>query len=190
MAVVRHCSNGVRVNGPRKAAVGIAVAALVAAGLIAASAAATGRTEKSVSTLNHQVLRAINRFRIAHGLAVLRESSALDRSARQHSFEMGRDGYFAHSSADGTSFWRRIRRYYAAKHSSYWSVGENLVWRSPSLSTGKAMSLWISSPPHLKNLLTPQWRRLGVSAVRVVHAPGTFGGRTAILITTDFGVRR
>ena len=61
------------------------------------------------------MLAAVNSFRVAHGLAALRESAALDRSARQHSLEMGRVGYFATSSADGTAFWKRIRRYYSAQ---------------------------------------------------------------------------
>jgi uncharacterized protein YkwD len=120
----------------------------------------------------------------------LRESGALDRSARQHSLEMGRLGYFAHSSADGTVFWKRIRRYYPARNASYWSVGENLVWRAPSLSSAKAMSLWIASPPHLANLLSKQWRQIGISAVAVARAPGVYGGMHAIIITTDFGARR
>jgi uncharacterized protein YkwD len=183
-------SNGVRVNGARTARLAIALVALVATGILAASALATSSSEKSLGTLNHQVLAAVNRFRAAHGLVALRESRGLDRSARQHSLEMGRDGYFGHSSADGTSFWQRIRRYYSAKHSSYWSVGENLVWASPSLSAAKAMSLWIASPPHLKNLLTAQWRQIGVSAVSVDNAPGVYHGLHAIIITTDFGVRR
>jgi uncharacterized protein YkwD len=120
----------------------------------------------------------------------LRESAALDRSARGHSLEMGRLGYFAHDSADGTSFWHRIQRYYPRRGSSYWSVGENLVWRSPNLSAAKAMNLWIASPPHLANLLSKQWRQIGVSAVGVAHARGVYGGRRVTIITADFGVRR
>ena len=166
------------------------VAALAAAGFLAASALATGRSERSMKTLNQQVLAAVNTLRVAHGLVPLRESSALDRSARQHSLEMGRRGYFAHSSADGTVFWRRIQHYYPAKNFSYWSVGENLVWRSPSLSAAGALSLWIASPPHLANLLSTQWRQIGVSAVSVANGPGVYGGRHAVIITTDFGVRR
>jgi uncharacterized protein YkwD len=168
----------------------LVVAVLVATAFLADSALATSHSEQNLVTLNHQVLAAVNRFRAAHGLVMLRESAALDRSARQHSAEMGRRGYFAHSSADGTAFWRRIRRFYTAKDYSYWSVGENLVWESPSLSAGGAMKLWIGSPPHLKNLLTPQWRQIGVSAVGVAHALGVYGGRRVVIITTDFGVRR
>jgi uncharacterized protein YkwD len=119
----------------------------------------------------------------------LRESAALDHSARQHSLEMGRVGYFDHPSANGTSFWKRIRRYYTAQGYSYWSVGENLLWASPSESAAGAMKLWIASPPHLKNLLATQWRQVGVSAVTVAGAPGVYNGRRVTIITTDFGVR-
>lgn len=162
---------------------------VAAAGVLVASATATSRSETSLRTLNHEVLAAVNDFRAAHGLGKLHESRALDRSARQHSLEMGKDGYFAHPSADGTSFWKRIQHYYVARHYAYWSVGENLLWSSPSVSAAGAMKLWIGSPEHLANLLTPRWRELGVSAVSVAHAPGVFGGRRVVIITTDFGDR-
>lgn len=190
MAVLPDCADGVRVNGKRALGVALAVAALATAALLAESALATSRSERNLRTLNHQVLAAVNKFRAAHGLVALHESAGLDRSARQHSLEMGRLGYFAHSSADGTVFWRRIRHYYSARGHSYWSAGENLLWESPSVGAAGALKLWIASPPHLKNLLAPQWRQLGISAVHVVRAPGVFHGRTVTIITTDFGVRR
>jgi uncharacterized protein YkwD len=140
--------------------------------------------------MNRQVLAAVNQFRAAHGLGRLRESKALDRSARQHSLEMGRDGYFGHSSANGTAFWRRIQRYYRTGRSSYWAVGENLLWAAPTVSAGRAMKMWIASPEHLRNLLTSQWRQIGISAVHVVRAPGVYHGMRVTIITTDFGVRR
>lgn len=190
MAVLSDSRNRVCVSGSKAFRLGLTIAALASTAFLADSALATSRSEKSLPTLNHQVLSAVNRFRAAHGLVALRESGGLDRSARQHSLEMGRRGYFAHSSADGTSFWRRIQHSYPQKGSSYWSVGENLVWRSSSLSAVRAMNMWIASPPHLKNLLTPQWRQIGISAVRVAHASGVFGASAVIIVTTDFGVRR
>jgi len=190
MTVLPDCVDGDRVSGKRALRLALGLAALVAAALLADSALATSRSERNLQTLNHQVLAAVNKFRASRGLVALHESAGLDRSARQHSLEMGRLGYFAHSSADGTVFWRRIQHYYSAQGHSYWSVGENLLWESPSVGAAGAMELWIASPPHLKNLLTPQWRQLGVSAVRVVGAPGVFQGRTVTIITTDFGVRR
>jgi len=190
MAHLPDCGNRVGVSRAVALRFVLAVAALVASALLADSALATSRSERNLTTLNHQVLVAVNRFRDAHGLVALRESGALDRSARQHSLEMGRLGYFAHSSHDGTAFWKRIQKYYAARNYSHWSVGENLVWRSPSLSAAGALSLWIASPPHLANLMSTQWRQIGVSAVSVANGPGVYGGRNAIIITTDFGVRR
>ena len=183
-------SNRVGVNGRRAFRFALVLAVVAAAAFLVDSALATSRSERNLGTLNHQVLAAINRFRGAHGLAALREAASLDRSARQHSLEMGGLGYFAHSSADGTVFWRRIRRYYSAGGHSYWSVGENLVWRAPSLSAAAALKLWIGSPPHLANLLSRQWRQIGISAVSVGHAPGVYGGQRVIIVTTDFGFRR
>jgi uncharacterized protein YkwD len=190
MAILSDRSNRVGVHGRWALRLALALAALAAAVLLAESALATSRSERKLGTMNHQVLAAVNRFRVAHGLVPLRESAGLDRSARRHSLEMGRLGYFAHFSADGTVFWRRIRRYYPSGGHSYWSVGENLAWRAPSLSADGAMKLWIGSPPHLKNLLSPQWRRIGISAVSVGHAPDAYGGQHAVIVTTDFGVRR
>lgn len=190
MALHPDYRNGVAVTRARTLCVMLAVAALIGAARFAHPASATSRSEKSLTTLSHQVVAAVNRFRAAHGLGALRESSALDSSARQHSLEMGRLGYFAHSSHDGTAFWKRIQHYYTAKGHRYWSVGENLVWASPSMTVAGAMKQWTLSAPHLRNLLTARWRDVGVSAVRVVDAPGYFHGMTVVIITNDFGVRR
>jgi uncharacterized protein YkwD len=189
MAHFSDSRNRVRVSRTRALRFAVALATLAATALLTGSALATGRSERNLTALNHQVLAAVNRFRVAHGLVALRESTGLDRSARQHSLEMGRVGYFGHSSANGTVFYRRIQHYYGRRGYSYWIVGENLVWAAPSLSATTAMNMWIASPEHLKNLLTPQWRRLGVSAVAVAHAPGVYGGRRVVIITTDFGAR-
>jgi uncharacterized protein YkwD len=168
----------------------LAFALIVAVAILADSALASSRSETNLQTLNHKVLASVNRFRVAHGRAALHESAALDKAARHHSLEMGRRGYFSHSSADGMQFWQRIRHFYPAHGFSYWSAGENLVWASPSLSAGGAMRLWISSPPHLANLLSRQWRQIGISAVGVARAPRVYRNRRVTIITADFGVRR
>lgn len=178
------------VNGRRGLRFALAFAALVAIAFLADSALASSRSETSLKTLNSKVLASVNQFRARHGLAALHESQALDRSARQHSLEMGRLGYFGHSSADGAQFWQRIRHFYSAHGYSYWSAGENLVWASPSLRAGAALNLWIASPPHRANLLSRRWRQIGISAVGVTRAPGVYGGRRVTIITADFGVRR
>jgi uncharacterized protein YkwD len=178
------------VTGSRVSRLWIAALVLAAAGTIAASAAATSHSATSLQAVNRGLLAAVNAFRVAHHLAPLRESPALDRSAHAHSAEMGRAGYFGHPSADGTSFWRRIQHYYGARNYSYWSVGENLLWHASTVNSVAAMKMWIASPEHLRNLLAPQWREIGVSAVHVVGAPGAFHGLTVTIVTTDFGARR
>jgi uncharacterized protein YkwD len=171
-------------------ATALAIAALAAGGTVAGPARASARTETSLRGLNRQLLAAVNTFRAAHHLAPLRESRALDHSARQHSLEMGRDGYFGHASADGTVFWRRIKQYYGSRNHTFWSVGENLLWAAPSVGAKQALALWIASPEHLRNLLTPRWREIGISAVHVSSAPGVFQGKPVTIVTTDFGVRK
>jgi uncharacterized protein YkwD len=190
MAVAADRGNGGRVNDGRAARLVLALVVLVATGLLAASALARSRAETGLPTLKRQILAAVNHFRVAHGLVRLREAAALDNSARQHSLEMGHVGYFSHPSADGTSFWRRIRHYYTVGEYGYWSVGENLLWASPSVSARHAMKLWVASPEHLRNLMSAQWRQIGISAVRVSNAPGVFHGLPVTIVTTDFGVRR
>jgi uncharacterized protein YkwD len=178
------------VVGSKPLRLALALLVVTAAGAVATSAGATTRSETQLSTLDHQVLAAINAFRVEHHLVPLEESPNLAQSARQHSLEMGSDGYFAHPSANGTAFWKRIERYFASRRYAYWSVGENLLWSSPDVDVATAMKMWIASPEHLKNLLTPSWRRIGVSAVHVVDAPGVYHGLPVTIITTDFGVRR
>ena len=103
---------------------------------------------------------------------------------------MARVGYFAHASANGGAFDKRIARFYPMGSHSYWGVGENLVFAEPDLSADEAVKLWIHSPEHLKNLLAPSWREIGISAVHVDSAPGPYRDGPATIVTADFGVRR
>jgi uncharacterized protein YkwD len=152
--------------------------------------AAPEHQTRSLSALEQGVLADLNGLRKEHGLAPLRVSASLSAAARQHSSEMGARGYFSHSSANGASFDKRISRYYPMGRSRYWSVGENLLWSSPDVDAGGALEMWWNSPEHRKNMLTARWREIGISAVHVAAAPGTYGGREVTIVTTDFGVRR
>jgi uncharacterized protein YkwD len=151
--------------------------------------ASSQRPATSLSSLEQGVLTDINTLRKQHGLAPLRLSASLSAAARQHSAEMAARGYFSHDSVNGSSFDRRIARYYPMGRSHYWSVGENLLWSSPDVDAGSALNMWWNSPEHRKNMLTARWREIGVSAVHVAAAPGTYAGREVTIVTTDFGVR-
>jgi uncharacterized protein YkwD len=169
-----------------------AIAAVVLAAGIAAGAAsaAPSRPAASLVSLDRAVLGNINAYRAANHLAPLRLSASLTAAARTHSLQMEADGYFAHNSADGTAFWKRIESFYPEGGFGYWSVGENLLWSSPDVDAEKVLDMWIASPEHRKNMLDPQWREIGVSAVHSESAPGVYHGLTVTIVTTDFGVRR
>jgi uncharacterized protein YkwD len=164
---------------------------LLAALAVAAPAGAAGPTEiESLDPLNDAIVARINVIRAAHGLAPMRASVRLERSAQRHSRAMGTFGFFAHESRDGTTFWQRIKRDYPKGGYDVWSVGENIEFSSDELDAAAAVSMWMASPPHRKALLEPTWREIGVSALRVTRAPGVYEGDDVTLVTADFGVRR
>src|SRR3954462_762270 len=171
------------------------ISLLLAAALVsavgAASATASPRTPAAaLSPLESGVLVDINAFRSQHGLARLRLNTKLTAAARAHSTQMAADGYFAHESADGSPFWRRVQSFYASSPWRFWAVGENLLWSAPSIDPRGALKLWLASPEHRKNLMNRRWREIGVSAVHAAAAPGMYKGMDVTIVTTDFGVRR
>jgi uncharacterized protein YkwD len=136
------------------------------------------------------LLAAINNFRGRRGLRPLLRSNGLRAAAAHHSYNMVRIGFFDHASPNGAPFWRRIQRHYPARGFRRWSVGENILYGSPSLSVAEALSEWVNSPPHRANLVSRTWREAGVSAVFSVPAPGVFDNLPTTVVTLDFGVRR
>jgi uncharacterized protein YkwD len=143
----------------------------------------------SLASLQSGVLVGLNQIRLSHGLVPLRLNAALSGAARQHSAEMLADGYFAHSSADGSAFWKRIQRYYPAANYRSWTVGENLLWDGGALDARGALALWMASPEHRANILDARWREIGIAALYEPDAPGAFGGNSVTLVATDFGAR-
>jgi uncharacterized protein YkwD len=173
----------------------LVAAAVSLSGALGASAApsktALPDMARSVA-FESNVLSALNEVRRANGLTALQLSVPLSRAAAQHNQEMAVRGYFEHSSADGTAFWQRIRRYYPVLSGRAWSVGENLAWIAygQEANAAEAMRLWMASPEHRANILTARWREVGVAATVAASAPGVFNGSSVLLIGTDFGVRR
>lgn len=152
----------------------------------AAAGARRTAAKPTLSTVGRDVLDRINAVRARHGLRPLVLSRGLMAAARQHSLEMVRQGYFAHESADGSSFDRRIRRYYRRLR----SAGENIAFGCPDLGAEEAMKLWMESAGHRRNILDPRWREIGISIVHVDSAPGPdYRGDPTTVATTDFGRR-
>jgi uncharacterized protein YkwD len=149
----------------------------------------TNAARVHLSTLESQLLGQINNLRARHGLRRLRLSHGLTTAAVQHSASMAQKGYFAHESADGSSFFRRIAYYYPYRGYSRWSAGENILYSTPDIDSGAALRLWLNSPEHRANLLSRSWREIGLGAFHSTSAPGVYNGDAVTVVTADFGVR-
>jgi len=150
--------------------------------------AATTATER-LGLLDQGVLAAVNRTRSERGLRPFVLSKELQSAARSHSRSMLEQGFFAHESAGGASFSKRIRAFYRSAGYMSWSVGENLLSSSSDVSAQAAIDAWLASPGHRENMLSPAWREVGIGALRTRSAGGEFGGKPTWVITMDFGVR-
>jgi uncharacterized protein YkwD len=139
--------------------------------------------------MEQELLSAINAVRVRRGLRPFRASRRLAAAAVAHSSQMVTRGFFEHSSANGTPFWRRIARFYPARGYRDWSVGENLATGSPGLAANEALDEWLKSPPHRANLFDRGWREAGIGAVFASTAPGCFHGSPTMVVTLDFGER-
>lgn len=172
----------------------LALVGTISAVSIATATAALARPAQrgaltAVPALNASIVARVNAIRTARGLPRLAVSVGLGAAARLHSRQMAQSGLFQHESPDGTSFDQRVRHFYGSGGFRNWSVGETLVWQSPSANAAQVVAAWLASPPHREILLDRTFREIGVSAVQDSDAPGDFEGLAATIVTADFGFR-
>jgi uncharacterized protein YkwD len=157
----------------------------------AAAARPTAPAGKStvLTAYASNVYSRINSLRGARGLRPLRMSRGLTAAAMYHTNQMGIRGFFEHESANGAPFWKRIERFYPGLAGRGWSVGENILWGSPDISPAGAVREWMLSPSHRENLLSREWREIGIAAIHFTSAPGEYEGQPVTIVTADFGAR-
>jgi uncharacterized protein YkwD len=170
------------------------LAVLLATAFVATAPAWAGpsggaRQLTAAPSLDVGLLSAVNDIRAERGLRPVRLSPQLSAAARLHSMEMANSGSFRHESPNGEAFWKRIKRFYDSKGFRTWSVGENILWASPDVTSSGAVELWLDSPRHREILLSPRWSEVGLSAVHAMSAPGEFEGLEVTIVTADFGAR-
>lgn len=161
-------------------------------GSTAAPAGAAGTTstaKERLQAIELSIVARLNATRAARGLRPLALSVDLQSAALAHSRSMLDNGYFEHESRDGSPFSLRLRRFYSPAGFRSWSVGENLLYTTGDPNAAKVVKAWLASPPHRDNLLSPQWREVGVGAVHAGSAGGAFGGSNTVVVTMDFGAR-
>ena len=167
----------------------VLVLALLTGSLVAASPAGAV-TVRSDDRLERNVLARVNVVRKNHGLKALTARPRLQNAANAHAGNMARNGYFAHEWSDGASFGRWIRRFWPGPGFRSWSAGENLYWEGPSTTARRVVRAWLNSPGHRKNMLSRNWRYLGVGAVKAIDPGGAYARvDTAFIVALELGNR-
>lgn len=121
--------------------------------------------------LEAEMLRLVNKERVAAGLRPLVPDPELTEVARGHSSDMFARGYFAHDTPEGRDPFDRIRE----GGVTFLTAGENLALaRSvPIAHTGL-----MNSPGHRANILRPQFGRVGIGVMD--------GGMRGLMVTQNF----
>lgn len=145
--------------------------------------------ETELTTLKGEIRTAINTYRAANNRGSLNFSSGLNASTRQHTFDMGRKGYNDHNTPGGWTWLQRIKYYYPKCSYSYYTVGENILFNTPDIDAATVVKWWKGDQVHKYNMLNPNWRQIGISAVHFTDAPGVYGGYDVTIVTADFGAR-
>ena len=107
-------------------------------------------------------LNAVNAVRAQAGLAPLAHDPALSAQAQAHACDMAARGYFAHARADGWDMDARLR---AAGLRGVCRGAENIAKGQADIAA--AMTSWMGSAGHRRNLLDPALTRVGFG-----HGPG------------------
>ena len=145
-------------------------------------------TPASVSkrTIVRATLCTINSQRWDAGLGPLKLNRKLSKAARRHARDMDQRNYFSHDSLGGGSFVDRIRSAGYLNGARSWTVGENLAWGTHGSSAPRTITrMWMNSPGHRANILSPSFREIGIGVA--YGAPVAGAGTPAATYATDFG---
>lgn len=180
---------------------GVAIACAIAAGFGCApgaggAAAAGGGCAQAGSTVgdatlretDHSVLCLVNRERATRGLAPLRGSRTLTRSARSHSRDMVARRYFSHVSPNGASVRQRlVRAGYLRNGRQVAAVGETITWTpaGPAATPADLVRSFMRSAGHRAIVLDRGYRDIGIGLAHGAPVAGASGAT----LTLTFGRR-
>ena len=168
------------------AAIFIAIPAASASADPACPGSDLSPTATNLAQVEAATLCLVNIERGQSGLGSLTASSVLQGAALEHSQDMVRNNFVSHDSSSGEDFKDRILRFNYAPPNTEWVAGENIAWGTLSLATPDAIVVsWMNSPEHRANILSADYKELGVGVV-----PSTpSGDPTGATYTADFGAR-
>jgi uncharacterized protein YkwD len=117
----------------------------------------------SLDAFEADIVAGVNNERIAAGLAPLQVDAGLVAVARERSLDMASQGYFSHTSPNGTTAFSLLDAYGIP----YTWAGENLARNNypDDQSVAIAMRDWMASQGHRDNMLNVHYTFIGVGAV-------------------------
>ncbi|BBL78358.1 hypothetical protein RxyAA322_02120 [Rubrobacter xylanophilus] len=141
------------------------ISALAALGISSPAAAQTYEPQEL------ELLRLINDYRQQNGLEPLLLSDPLSRAAEHHSEDMGRYGFFSHTTQASSYYPVGADHTVRAAQEGYdydTSTAENLAYGQPTAEA--AFEAWRTSPGHNANMLG-DYRVIGIGLVWVGGTP-------------------
>jgi len=105
-----------------------------------------------------EIFRRVNAERTQRGLQPLVLDDKLTRLARAYAREMFAKGYFGHTAPDGSGPSDRMTR----AHIDFDIMGENLALAPTADIAHRGL---MTSPGHRANILSPEFRRIGIGAL-------------------------
>lgn len=176
LAFVPHAANQFRPHAVRR--YGLMTLLLLIIGTQAAyNVTATGTVLGTKTTIaSQELLKDTNARREYHGLQALRLNSELSKAAALKAQDMLTQQYWAHVAPDGKTpwYWLEEARY------DYVTAGENLA--RGFTTSGAALSAWMSSSDHRKNILDEGYTDVGFAV-----ADGMLEGKPTTLIVALYG---
>ncbi len=124
---------------------------------------ASGAEPSNMTSLEADLLVAVNRVRSDHHLIPLVRRTDLDRVALSHSADMARRGYFSHQSPEGENAVHRLQEYGVT---DMLLAAENLGKTTQSDPSAQIVRSWLQSPDHRGNLLAPALNFTGIGIAR------------------------
>lgn len=133
------------------------------------------------TVIESQLLVAINSKRQAQGCAALTEATELGTAARQHSYDMAYNDFYAHSGSDGSDAASRVEQ--AGYH---WLSVAEIIAAGPT-TVDEVVQLWMNSPNHRDAILDCSLTEVGTGFVYLENDPGSVTWHA--YWTVDFGTR-
>ncbi|HWH11468.1 MAG TPA: CAP domain-containing protein [Solirubrobacteraceae bacterium] len=143
-------------------------------------------TPENLSRVVAATLCLINKQRAANGLASVHTKPSLRTAATQFSQEMVAENFFDHVSPSGSAPVDRLSACGYIRKGHGFSIAENIAAAGGSEATPDAIvAMWMASPGHRANILSPAYRDTGIGIVAAM--PASVGSGPGATYTQDFG---